>query len=124
MKYGNNARSLKGRVNVIVRSGGRVSQIKGNVMLSMAVNNSNPFAKAAIFTGKATITDITNPYLPMSLGGNNTFQMELTDRGEPGNADSIAITVWGNDGGLLFSSNWSGTRSAEQSLGGGNLIVC
>jgi hypothetical protein len=121
--YSNSGRSLKGRVNVIVRSGGRVVQIKGNVMLPLAVNNSDPLSRTAVFTGKATVTDITDPYLPLSLGGNNTFQLELTDRGETGHADTLALTVWGNDSRLLFSSNWNGTRSAEQPLGGGNLVI-
>ncbi len=123
VKYGNSGRSLNGRVNVIVRSGGRVIQIKGNVMLSLAVNDSNPLAKGAVFTCKSTVTDIPDRYLPVSLGGNNTFQIGLTDRGEPGSADSIAISVWDSDGGLLFSSSWDGTRSSEQSIGGGDLVV-
>jgi hypothetical protein len=82
----------------------------------------------ATYTGKANITDVTDPNVPISLGGNLIFQVDMTDRGEPGNTDSIAITVW--DGStLLFSSNW-GTpaggalpKTNEQVLSGGNLVV-
>jgi hypothetical protein len=47
----------------------------------------------------------------------------LTDRGEPGTADTLAITVWNKSSGLWFSSNWDGTRTQEQALAGGNLVV-
>ena len=123
VKYNKSGKSLQGRVNVIVRNGGRVYQIKGNSMNTLTVNNSNPNARKAVYTGKANITDITDPYNPIPFGGNATFQMELTDKGEPGNTDTIGITVWDNAGGLLFASNWNGTRTIEQILGGGNLVV-
>ncbi len=126
VKYNNSGRNLQGRVNVIVRgSGGRVYQIKGNVMRTLSVQtvSNNPLVKSAIFTGKANITDVTDPLNPIALGGNNTLQMELTDRGEPGNTDTIGISLLNDAGGLLFSSNWNGTRTIEQILGGGNLVV-
>ena len=58
----------------------------------------------------------------VSLGGNLTLQMSMTDKGEPGSADSIAVTLW-NGSTLLFSSNWDGAKTPEQLLGGGNLAV-
>jgi hypothetical protein len=47
----------------------------------------------------------------------------MSDAGEPGKSDSIAITVWNGTGALWFSSNWNGTKTAEQIIGGGNLVV-
>ena len=47
----------------------------------------------------------------------------MTDMGEPGSEDKIAITVWNKTGGLWFASNWDGTRTVEQTLAGGNLKV-
>jgi hypothetical protein len=47
----------------------------------------------------------------------------MTDRGEPGTADSIAITVYDHNGALLFSSSWTGTQTAEQTIDGGNIQV-
>ena len=71
--------------------------------------------------------DITDPLNPISLGGNLAVAVTMTDKGEPGNADSIGITVNSGDGGLLFSSKWSGTATVEQSLapasGNGNIVV-
>lgn len=126
VKYNKSGTNLQGRVNVIVRGlDGRIYQIKGNVMRTLAVRtvSNNPLVRAAVFTGKANITDITDPLNPIALGGNNTLQMELTDRGEPGNTDTMGITVWNDAGGVLFSSRWDGTRTIEQLLGGGNLVV-
>ena len=77
-----------------------------------------------MFTAKANLTDITNPLAPISLGGGHSFQMKMTDRGEPGSSDTIGMALYANgSGALLFSSNWSGTNTIEQLLGGGNLLV-
>lgn len=126
VKYNNSGKNLQGNVNAIVRgAGGRVYQVKGNVMRTLSVRtvSNNPLVRAAVYTGKANVTDITDPLNPIALGGNNSFQMELTDNGEPGAADTIGITVWNDAGGLLFSSRWNGTRTVEQILGGGNVVV-
>jgi hypothetical protein len=124
VKYNSSGKNLQGRVNVIVRgSDGRVYQIKGNVMRTLSVNNANPNARKAVWSGKASLTDVTDPLNPIALGGNATFQMEMTDRGEPGSSDSLSITLWNDAGGLLHSSNWNGTRSIEQTIAGGNLVV-
>ena len=62
------------------------------------------------------------PYTNRSISGNLTLQIQMTDKGEPGSSDSISIVLW--DGStLLFSSNWNGTRTIEQLLNGGNLVV-
>ncbi len=117
----------KGNINTIIRNGGKVYQIKGNAMTSLATTvKATPTALApstATFNGKANIQDITNPLAPISLGGNCTLQVTMSDAGEPGKSDSIAITVWNGSGALWFSSNWNGTKTAEQILGGGNLVV-
>jgi len=51
--------------------------------------------------------------------------MTLTDKGEPGPADSIGVTLFdmGNGGTLLFANNWVSNKPLKQILGGGNLIV-
>ena len=77
----------------------------------------------ATFNGKANIQDITNPLAPISIDGNATLQVTMTDNGEPGGSDTIAITVWNKSGGLWFSSKWDGTKTVEQLIGGGNLVV-
>jgi hypothetical protein len=47
----------------------------------------------------------------------------MTDNGDPGSDDTISISVWNKNGGLWFASNWSGTKTVEQTLAGGNLVV-
>jgi MBG domain (YGX type) len=118
--------SPKGNINTIVRNGGRVYQIRGNAMTSLTTKPANPPTipyGTATFNGKANIQDIPNPILPISIDGNATLQVTMTDQGEPGSTDSIAITVWNKSGGVWFSSNWNGTKTIEQTLGGGNLQV-
>jgi hypothetical protein len=125
VKYNNSGKNLQGKVNLIIRAAdGKVYQIKANSMDTLTVNNAKPLARTAVFTSKASVTDITNPLAPVSLGGGHSFQMKLTDNGEPGKTDTIGITLYANNSGaLLFSSNWNGTDTIEQLLDGGNLQV-
>src|SRR5262249_57733519 len=80
----------------------------------------------ALSMSKETLTDITNPLNPISLGGNLNLQVTMTDAGEPGNNDSIGISLW-NGSTLLFSSKWNGAQTVEQLLntgnGNGNLVA-
>jgi hypothetical protein len=130
VKYSKSKTNLQGNINTIIRrtesNGLRVYQVKGNSMTSLSVNStinsSHPYP-TAVFNGKANITDITNSLLPVSIEGNATLQVTMTDRGEPGSSDGIGITVWNKSGGLWFASNWNGTKTTEQLLGGGNLVA-
>ena len=128
VKYNKTGKSLQGKLNFIIRrmeSDGKlhIYQIKGNSMTSLSVNSQNPAALKAIFNGKANLQDITNPLSPVSLGGNLTLQVEMTDRGEPGNTDSYALTVWNSAGGIAYSSNWVTNRTTEMTLSRGNIQV-
>lgn len=118
VKYNKSGTKLQGNVNLIIRSGGRVYQIKGNAISSLGV--AMPMAN---FTGKASITDITDPLNPVSVDGNATLQLWMRDNGEPGANDTFGIQVLNKNGGLWFSSNWDGSSTVEQNLGGGNLVV-
>ena len=126
IKYNKGGTNLQGTINTIVRrmEGGvlHVYQVKGNSMTSLTVN-STALPPTAVFNGKANITDITNPASPLSLGGNSTLQVSMTDAGEPGTSDKIGIVVYNNSGGIWFSSNWDGIKTVQQTLGGGNLLV-
>lgn len=60
----------------------------------------------------------------VGVGGyNGTLQLWMTDNGEPGANDTLGIQVLNKNGGMWFSSSWSGTKTVEQKLGGGNLAV-
>jgi hypothetical protein len=139
VKYNKSGTNLQGNMNTIVRSatsctpgytGARMYQLKGNSMTSLVTKPcpTSPDATStcpstATFNGKATIQDITNPLAPISVDGNASLQVTMTDTGEPGSADTIGITLWNKSGGLWFASRWSGTTTLEQLLGGGNLVV-
>ncbi len=129
-----NMKSLQGHVNIIFRSNGHTYQIKSTALnsLGIALKTSNGKACSgppssicfgvADFRSKANLTDVTNPNAPVSLGGNLTLQVTMTDRGEPGLSDFIAVTLW-NGSKLLFSSEWRGSKTLEKILNGGNLAV-
>lgn len=125
VKYNNSQTNLQGNINTIIRrmeSGVmRVYQVRGNSITSLTVNTGCP--KTAVFTGKASIQDITNPSSPVSVEGNAVLQLKITDQDEPGSSDRISITAWNKSGGLWFASNWDGTKTVEQELSGGNVKV-
>ena len=118
VKYNKKGTNLQGNVNIIIRSGGHVYQIKATALDSLGVNGNQ-----ANFTSKANIQDITDPLNPISIDGNATLQLWMTDYGEPGSADTLGIQVLNKNGGTWFTSNWDGIRTVEQIMGGGNLSV-
>lgn len=65
--------------------------------------------------------------LPMSFrcswnfAQNDILAKSWDDKGNDG--DAISITVWNKAGGVWYASNWNGTKTIEQLLGGGNLVV-
>ncbi len=129
-----NLRNLQGHTSLIFQAGGHTYQIKSTAINSLGITFKTPTGATcsgpvsstcfgyADFQAKANLTDITNPLAPISLGGNLTLQVTLTDKGEPGSSDTIAFTVWSGSR-LLFSSNWNGAQSVQQLLGGGNLVA-
>jgi hypothetical protein len=127
VKYNKSNKNLQGNVNVIFRrtesDGLHTYQVKGNVMSSLSVNPTSELTGSAFYNGKASLSDITNPLSPVSLGGNAIVNMEIIDNGEPGTNDAIAITVWNSSNALWFSSKWNGTTTVTQNLAGGNLSV-
>ena len=122
VKYNKSGTNLQGAINAIVRKGAGVYQVKGTAMSSLtSAVSGNP--KTSTFTGKANIQNITNPAAAEPIDGNATLQVTMSDYGEPGSSDKIAITVWNKAGGLWFASRWDGTKTLEQLLAGGNLVV-
>ncbi|MFC4721385.1 T9SS type A sorting domain-containing protein [Geojedonia litorea] len=129
VKYNKKGNKLKGHMNVIFRrleSDGivHVYQIKSNAVQSLGVDVSDEDAQFATFITKSNLKDITDPLLPVSLGGNLILKVDMTDRGEPGSEDSIAFNLTdGGSGELLYSSHWTGINTNEMQLSGGNLVV-
>jgi MBG domain (YGX type) len=133
VKYNKSGKNLQGNINSIIRKTEadgvlHVYQIKGNSMTSLSVKTTGT-GGYAVFNGKANLQDITNPSSPVSVDGNATLQVTMTDNGDQSIGDSIGITVWNKAGGLWYSSNWqsaSPPKTVEQTLGdagGGNLVV-
>jgi len=119
VKFNNTLTNLQGKVNAIIRKDGRVYQIKTNATESLVVD---PLTNEATFVSKANLTDITDPVNPLSVSGNLTLIVTLTDGGDPGTSDSIGFTLWKSNE-LWFSSDWTGAQTLEQVLTGGNLMV-
>jgi probable HAF family extracellular repeat protein len=131
LKYNQSGTSLHGSFNSLIRrteSDGvlHVYQVKGNSMTSMSANPmptpTTLRPSTATFDAKASIQDITNPQNVISIDGNATLQVSLTDTGSAA-SDTIAITVWNKSGGLWFSSDWNGTTTVQQALEEGDLSV-
>ena len=137
VKYNKNKTNLQGHLNVIFRrtvAGElRSYQIKANAMDSLGIALKNGSSGCAgppsatcwglgDFRSKANLTDVTNPAASVSMGGNLTVQVTITDQGEPGKNDSIGVTLWQGST-LLFSSEWNGAKTVEKVVEGGNLVV-
>ncbi len=127
VKFNAGGRRLKGHMNVIFRilevDGVHTYQIKGNAIQSLGVDVGDPANKIAEFITKANLKDITDPNNPISLGGNLLLKADMTDKGEPGDADSIGLTLTTSNGELLYSSDWTGIETQEMVLAAGNIVV-
>jgi hypothetical protein len=153
VKYNSKGTNLQGRVNTIIRRGGRIYQVKANNLVSLGVSYCSASAGAitanscksaptapctvnasstcpiqATFSGQASITDVTNSTSPISIEGGATVQLDMVDWGEPGSngpagPDQMGITVWTKTNALWYSSRWTGAKTAMQLLDGGNLVV-
>lgn len=79
----------------------------------------------ATFTGKSTITaENRRTGTQYGLGGNNSFQVDVTDNGEPGSSasttpDTYALRVWDASG----TYYQLGTPTSQLALNGGNIQV-
>ena len=129
VKYNKAFTNLQGHVNIIYRAGSKIYQIKSTSLTSLGISTPNatlPVSSTnpatAVFVSKANLTDVTNSTSPISLGGGLSLQILLTDKGEPGSQDKIAITLMSGPQ-LWYSSNWTGTQTIEQLLSGGNLAA-
>jgi len=116
--YTGSGSSPVGNFNTLVRSTANnvlgVYQVKGTTITSLVVTG-----KKATIRGNVSIFDITNG--SVLVDGSATFEALISDNGEPGTADTIAITIRNGAGALWFSSNWGISASVEQLLGAGNI---
>jgi hypothetical protein len=100
----------------------RTYQIDATSIGSLAVRPTTAGGIAWI-TGTTTLTDVTSKHSPVVVDDRATFLATFTDNGEPNPGDTIAVTLIGKNGGLLFSSQWNGTHTDDQAIGDGNIKV-
>ena len=101
--------------------------VKSNDMkaLSVKCTTTTPKICSATYTGKATLTAanrVTGTAYP--IGGNYQFQVDVTDKGEPGSSntltpDTYAIRVWSSAGTVYRL----GSPTAQVPITGGNIQV-
>ncbi|GIF72985.1 M12 family metallo-peptidase [Asanoa siamensis] len=121
VRYARNGTDLTGSATVRFQSGARAYEIRGTAFDSFGSDGGSQVERADI-RATATLTDVTDARNPTLVAGGLTLGLAVTDRGSPGTADSVAITLW-NGSTLLHSSEWNGARSQEIRLAGGNLVV-
>ncbi|THU31526.1 T9SS type A sorting domain-containing protein [Niastella caeni] len=124
MQYNKSGSNLKGQCNIIIRSNGRIYQVKSNAVNTLVVSNATSSGTPAYFNTKANYSDITNPLSPIPMGGNMDLTVKMNDVSKGGQDDQVSILLM-NPGTsqVIFSSNWSGVQTALQNLGGGNVSV-
>jgi len=119
VKYNKGGTNLQGNANIILNSNGRTYQIKATSMTSLGVTDTAQGGYGS-FLSKANLQDITDPANPISIEGNDSLTITFHDNGNPGSGDTIGISLYKGST-LRFSSNWNGTATVEQNLGGGDL---
>ena len=122
MKYTKSGSSAKGQCNIIIRSNNKTYQIKSNAINSLSTRATTTTGTPASFTTKANLTDITNPLSPVTITGNLDLFVNMNDSSTGGKGDQVSILLQ-NGSTILYSSNWNGTKTILQTLGGGNVQV-
>ena len=114
VKYAKKLTNLQGHVNLVFTSGARTYQVKSTAISSLGIG-----LPQAEFRSKANLVDITNPARPVAVAGNLTLELSLTDDAA---GDTLGVTLW-NGSTLLFSSDWTGTRTAQDALEAGSIVI-
>ncbi len=114
----NNSGGVQGQANIIVRYQGHVYQFQSTSITSLTFPSGN----TADYAATGTVQDVTDSSSPVTLYRGASLQVTLTDNGSS-SSDTIGITILTPGGALWFSSDWNGTSTVEQGLGGGNLQV-
>jgi hypothetical protein len=96
-------------------------QLKSNAISVLAT--TNPTAQ---FSSKANIAEIVNG-VAQSIEGNCTMQLNMYDgKNNPAvttdQVDRLAITVYRNNGGIWYSSNWDGTKTVLRTVDAKDVI--
>ena len=114
LRYSAGLSNLRGSYAVVVRSGGHAYLVAGSSFSAAQV--ASPTASFTA-TGTAVITDLSTDTV---VDASASLVVAMTSAAPD---STIGITVRTNTGSLWFSSNWNGSDTDEQVLGGGSLHV-
>jgi hypothetical protein len=124
MQYNKSGTNLRGQCNIIIRSKGKIYQVKSNAVNTLVVSATGSSGTPAYFNTKANYSDITDPLSPIAMGGNMDLTVKMNDVSTGGQNDQVSILLMNpNTSEVIFSSNWSGVQTVLQNLGGGNVSV-
>jgi hypothetical protein len=125
--YNKSLTNLQGGAVVEFSAGGHYYRVKSNSLVSLVrqlgINATNP--GTASLTSKANITDVTNPNSPVSVEGNATIQFDVTDQYNDAPGDTVAITVYGKDGGVVYSNYFipATGKTKQQGISTGDVVI-
>jgi hypothetical protein len=126
MKWNKSGKNIQGQMNLLFRrlvSGvWRTYQVKSNAINTLGTGTTSA-GNQGDFNTKATLTDVTNPLNPISLGGAMDLSVQALESTVSGAPHKIGVTLRDNSGILLFSNNWVNGRTEMQALNGGRINV-
>ncbi|HEV8554950.1 MAG TPA: M12 family metallo-peptidase [Actinophytocola sp.] len=105
-----------GLATAIFQSGGHRYQILGTDFESFGARSTRP--GGLDFRTRATLIDVTDPFHAVPVATDLTFRLTATDT----RPDAFGLTLFDGNR-LLFSSNWTGTTTAETPVTNGNLVI-
>lgn len=115
--HSRNGSTTTGLATMSFHSGGKRYQIIGTGFQSFGARTSG-HPDVLDLRSRATLVDVTDPWHPAPVATGLTLRVTGTDGGQ----DAIGITLMDGER-LLFSSDWTGTSTAELPVSTGNLII-
>jgi predicted extracellular nuclease len=114
-----------GQATVIVRrteaDGLHVYQVRARQIATLLTDRG---PGTATIIASARIKDVTKPQRPVLVDAQAMLRITVDDNGNPGRgADAIGVTVLTGGTQLWFSSNWDGSKTADQAIAAGNVRV-
>ncbi|MBC6610420.1 T9SS type A sorting domain-containing protein [Hymenobacter sp. BT507] len=126
MKWNKSGKNIQGQATVIFRrlvgDVWRTYQIKSSAINTLGTSSTTA-GNQGDFNTKANLTDITDPLNIVNIGGNLDLSVQAFESTVTGGAHKIGVTLRSSSGELLFSNNWTGTKTAMQDLKGGKISV-
>jgi hypothetical protein len=126
MKWNKSGKNIQGQANIIFRrlvaGVWRTYQIKSNAINTLGTTSTSA-GNQGDFNTKANLTDITDPLASFNITGNLDLSVQTFESTVTGGAHKIGITLRDGSGVLLFSNNWTGTKTDMQPLNGGKISV-